>query len=40
MMDPRLASVIDTRQLTYTVGQAAELLGVSMGWRTSWCGTG
>ncbi|WP_395729122.1 helix-turn-helix domain-containing protein [Nakamurella sp.] len=31
MVDPRLARVIDTRLLTYTVEQAAGLLGVSMG---------
>jgi excisionase family DNA binding protein len=31
MVDPRLARVIDTRLLTYTVEQAACLLGVSMG---------
>ena len=31
MADPRLTRVIDTRLLTYTVEQAAGLLGVSMG---------
>ena len=31
MMDPRLARVIDTRLLTYTIEQAAGLLGVSRG---------
>jgi excisionase family DNA binding protein len=31
MMDSRLARVIDTKLLTYTVEQAARLLGVSMG---------
>ena len=29
MMDPRLAKVIDTRQLTYTIEQVSELLGIS-----------
>jgi len=27
-MDPRLAKLIDTRQLTYTVEQVANLLGI------------
>ena len=41
MMDPRLARVIDTKLLTYTVEQAAEPAGgVHAGWRISWCGTG
>ena len=31
MMDPRLAAIIDTRRLTYSVEQVADLLGVSRG---------
>jgi excisionase family DNA binding protein len=31
MMDPRLAKVIDTKQLTYSIEQVSELLGISRG---------
>lgn len=29
MIDPRLARIIDTKQLTYTIEQVSELLGIS-----------